>query len=83
MPHPADVITEFGEARQVHILAAKRIFDDMVKRAVERQVLAQRAKKIEALSPAAGSLLRTWIQNWNDSCKGLAPEEVPDTDDEF
>ena len=53
MPHPVDVITEFGEARQVHILAAKRIFDDMVKRSIERQVLAQRAKKIEALSPAA------------------------------
>ena len=83
MPHPADVITEYGEARQVHILAAKRIFDDMVKRAVERQVLAKRAKKIEALSPAAGSLLRTWIQNWNDSCKGLATGEAPDTDDDF
>ena len=50
MPHPVDVITEFGEARQVHILAAKRIFDDRVKRSIERQVLAQRAKKIEALS---------------------------------
>ena len=83
MPHPVDVNTEFGEARQVHILAAKRIFDDMVKRAVEQQVLAQRAKKIEALSPAAGSLLRLWILNWNDSCKGLATEDIPDTDDEF
>ena len=83
MPHPANVITEFGEARQVHILAAKRIFDDMVKRSIERQVLAQRAKKIEALSPAASSLLRKWIFDWNESCKGLAPEEIPDTDDEF
>ena len=83
MPHPADVITEFGEARQVHILAAKRIFDDMVKRAIERQVLAQRAKKIEALSPAARSLLRKWMVDWNRSCEGLTREEVPDTDDEF
>ena len=83
MPHPDDVITEFGEARQVHILAAKRIFDDMVKRSIERQVLAQRAKKIEALSPAAGSLLRKWMVDWNRSCKGLKSEEVPDIDDEF
>ena len=83
MPHPVDVITEFGEARQVHILAAKRIFDDMVKRAVERQVLAQRAKKIEALSPAAGSLLRKWMVDWNRSCEGLKSEEVPDTDSDF
>jgi len=83
MPHPVDINTEYGEARQVHILAAKRIFDDMVKRSIERQVLAQRAKKIEALSPAAGSLLRLWILNWNDSCKGLATEDIPDTDDEF
>ena len=83
MPHPVDVNTEFGEARQVHILAAKRIFDDMVKRSIERQVLAQRAKKIEALSPAAGSLLRKLIFDWNKSCKGLAPEDIPDTDDEF
>ena len=83
MPHPVDINTEYGEARQVHIIAAKRIFDDMVKRAVERQILTSRAKRIEALSPAAGSLLRTWIQNWNDSCKGLAPEEIPDTDSDF
>ena len=83
MPHPVDVNTEFGEARQVHILAAKRIFDDMVKRSIERQVLASRAKRIEALSPAAGSLLRTWIQNWNDSCKHLAPEDIPDTDSDY
>ena len=83
MPHPVDINTEYGEARQVHIIAAKRLFDDMVARAVERQILTSRAKRIEALSPAAGSLLRLWIQNWNDSCKGLAPEEIPDTDDEF
>ena len=83
MPHPVDAITEFGVCREVHLLAAKRIFDDIIKRSIERQVLIQRAKKIEALSPAAGSLLRTWIQNWNDSCKHLTPEEIPDTDDEF
>ena len=77
-----DVITEFGVAREIHILAAKRIFDDLVKRSIERQVLAQRAKKIETLSPAAGSLLRKWMLDWNKSCKGLAPEEVPDTDSE-
>ena len=83
MPHPMDVVTEYGEARQVHILAAKRIFDDMVKRTIERQVLAQRAKKIEALSPAARSLPRKWMVDWNRSCKHLTPEEIPDTDDEF
>ena len=78
-----DVITEFGVAREIHILAAKRIFDDMVKRSIERQVLAQRAKRIETLSPAAGSLLRKWMVDWNDSCKGLTPDEVPDTDSEY
>ena len=83
MPHPVDVNTEYGEARQVHIIAAKRLFDDMVARAVERQILTSRAKRIEALSPAAGSLLRKWIVDWNKSCKGLAPEEVPDTDSDF
>ena len=79
----ADVKTEYGIAREIHVIAAKRIFDDMVKRVIERQVLIQRAKRIEKISPAAGFLLRDWIVSWNKSCEGLKPEEVPDTDDEF
>ena len=78
-----DVITEFGVAREIHILAAKRIFDDIIKRSIERQVLIQRAKRIEKISPAAGASLRKWMADWNNSCKGLSPEEIPDTDSEF
>ena len=76
-------MTEYGIAREIHVLAAERIFDDMVKRSIERQVLAQRAERSESLSPAAGMLLRDWMQAWNKSCEGLKAEEVPDTDDEF
>ena len=78
-----DVMTEHGIAREIHVIAAKRLFDDLVKRSIERQVLAQRAKKIESLSLAAGMLLRDWAQAWNKSCEGLKQEEVPDTDDDF
>ena len=78
-----NVMTEFGPVREMHVGAAKRIFDDMLKRSFEKQVLIQRAKRIEGLSPAAGQLLRKWIHDWNKSCKGLTAEEVPDTDDEF
>ena len=78
-----DVMTEKGVAREIHIQSAKAIFDDCVKRDIERQVLAQRAKKIEKLSPAAGMLLRKWMNDWNRSCEGLRPEELPDTDDEY
>ena len=77
-----DVITEFGVAREIHILAAKRIFDDMVKRSIERQVLIQRAKRIEKISPVSAALLKNWMAAWNNSCRGLTPEEVPDTDSE-
>ena len=75
-----DVQTEYGVAQETHVLAARRIFDDMVKRSFERQVLVQRAKRIESLSPAAGMLLRDWMQAWNKSCEGLRPEEVADGD---
>ena len=78
-----DVQTPCGVAREIHLVAAKRIYQDMVKRAIERQVLTARAKRIEALSPAAGMLLRDWMEAWNKSCEGLKPEEVPDTDDDF
>ena len=78
-----DVQTEYGMAREQHIAAARRIFDDMVKRSIERQVLIQRATKIESLSPPAGKLLRKWMQIWNKSCEGLKPTEIPDTDDEY
>ena len=78
-----DVMTEYGIAREIHVIAAKRIFDDMIKRSIERQVLIQRAKRIEKLSPVSGMLLRDWIVSWNSSREGLKPEEVPDTDDEY
>ena len=78
-----DVITEYGVAREIHVIAAKRIFDDMIKRSIERQALIQRAKRIETLSPVSGALLRDWINEWNKSCEGLKPEEVPDTDSEY
>ena len=78
-----DVMTGYGIAREIHVIAAKRIFDDMVKRSIQKQVLSQRAKKIESLSPAAGMLLRDWMQAWNKSCECLKQEEVPDTDDDF
>ena len=45
-----DIQTEYGVAREQHIAAARRIFDDMVKRSIERQVLIQRATRIESLS---------------------------------
>ena len=78
-----DIQTEYGVAREIHVVAARRIFDDMVKRSIERQVLIQRATKIESLSPPAGKLLRKWMQMWNKSCEGLKAGEAPDTDDEF
>ena len=76
-------MTEFGVAREIHVTAAKRIFDDMVRRSIERQVLAQRAKKIETLSPAAGAVLRKWMGQWDKSCRGLETHEIPDTDNEY
>ena len=78
-----DVMTEYGVAREIHVRSARAIFDDMVKRAIERQVLVQRAKRFEKLSPAGGALLKSWITAWNKSCEGLQPHEIPDTDDEF
>ena len=78
-----DVQTKYGIAREIHVLAARRIFDDMVKRSIEKQVLIQRAKKIESLSPASGMLLRDWMERWNKSCEYLKSEDVPLTDDEF
>ena len=76
-------MTEFGVAQEIHIIAAKRIFHDMVKRSIDRQVLIQRAKQIEKLSPVSGALSRDLINQWNKSCEGLKPEEIPDTDNEF
>ena len=78
-----DVMTEYGIAHEIHILAAKECVDDSVKRVTERQMLIQRANRIEELSPAAGALLRKWVVDWNKSCEGLKPEEIPDTDNEF
>ena len=75
-----DIHTPYGLAREQHLAAAKRIYQDMVKRAIDRQVLVQRAKRIESLSPAAGMLLRDWMTAWNKSCEGHKPEEVANDD---
>ena len=78
-----DVLTEHGVAQEIHLIAAKRLFDDAIKRMIEKRVAVQRAKRLEKISPAAAALLKDWIQKWNDSCRGLTAEEVPDTDDDF
>ena len=71
------------EPKEIHVLAAKRLFDDAVRRMIDKKVAVQRAKRLEKISPAAAGLLKDWIKQWNDSCRGLTAEEVPDTDDEF
>ena len=78
-----DVMTEFGMAGEIHVIAARRIFEDAVKQAVGRQELIQNAKRIEKSSPVAGMLLCKWVEDYKKSCEGLKPEEIPDTDDEF
>ena len=77
-----DVMTEYGVAQEIHLIAAKRLFDDAIKRMIEKKVAVQRAKRLEKVSPAAAALLKDWVKQWNDSCRGLTAEEVPDTDDE-
>ena len=75
-----------NEMKEIHVLAAKRLFDDAVRRMIEKKVAVQRAKRLENISPAAAALLKDWIEQWNRgkaSCRGLTAEEVPDTDDEF
>ena len=69
--------------KEIHVIAAKRLFDDAVRRMIEKKVAVQRAKRLEKISPAAAALLKDWIKQWNDSCRGLTTEEMPDTDDEF
>ena len=77
------IMTEYGPAKEIHVDAAKRIYEDAVKQAIGRQELIQNAKKIEKLSPVAGMLLRKWVEAYKKSCEGLTVEEVPLTDDEF
>ena len=69
--------------KEIHVIAAKRLFDDAVKRMIEKKVPVQRAKRLEKISPAAAALLKDWIKQWNESCRGLSPEEMPLTDDEL
>ena len=71
------------EPKEIHVLAAKRLFDDAVRRMIDKKVAVQRAKRLEKISPAAAALLKDWIKQWNDSCRGLTAEEIPLTDDEF
>ncbi len=65
------------------VIAAKGLFDDAVKRMIEKRAAIQRAKRLEKISPAAAALLKDWVKQWNDSCRGLTAEEIPLTDDEF
>ena len=78
-----DVMTEYGVAREIDVIAAKRLFDDAIKSRIERAVAVQRAKHLEKISPVAAALLKGWMQKWNTSYRGLSSEEIPDTDDEF
>ena len=78
-----DVMTEYGVTREIHLTAAKRLFDDAVRRVMEKKVAVQHTKRLEKISPAAAALLKDWIKQWNDSSRGLTTEEVPDTDEEF
>ena len=78
-----DVMTEYGVAREIDVIAAKRLFDDATKSRIERAVAIQRAKHLEKISPVAAALLKGWMQKWNNSYRGLTAEEIPDTDDEF
>ena len=78
-----DVMTEYGVAREIDVIAAKRLFDDAIKSRIERAVAVQRAKHLEKISPVAAALLKGWMHKWNTSYRGLDVEEIPDTDSEF
>jgi hypothetical protein len=78
-----DVMTEYGVAREIDVIAARRLFDDAIKSMVEKKVAIQRAKHLEKISPVAAALLKGWMQKWNNSYRGLTAEEIPDTDDDF
>ena len=78
-----DVMTDHGMAQEIHLIAAKRLFDDAVKRMIEKKVAIQRAKRLEKISPVAAAMLKDWVKQWNKSCEGLTASEIPDTDDEF
>ena len=78
-----DVMTEYGVAREIDVIAAQRLFDDAIKSRIGKKVAVQRAKHLEKISPVAAALLKDWMQKWNNSYRGLRAEEIPDTDDEF
>ena len=78
-----DVMTEYGVAREIDVIAAKRLFDDAINSRIGKKVAVQRAKHLEKISPVAAALLKDWMQKWNNSYRGLTAEEVPLTDDEF
>ena len=78
-----DIMAEFGVAQEIHLTAAKRLLDDAVQRMIEKRVAVQCAKRLEKISPAAAALLKDWIKEWNDPCRGLIAEELPLTNDEF
>ena len=59
-----DVMTEYGVAQEIHLIAAKRLFDDAVKRMIEKRVAVQRAKRLEKISPVAAAMLKDWVKQW-------------------
>ena len=69
--------------KEIHVIAAKRLFDDAIACTIEKREAVQRAERLEKISPAAAGLLKDWIKEWKESCRGLTAEEVPDTDDEY
>ena len=69
--------------QEIHLIAAKRLFNDSIKGTIAKNVAVLRAKRLEKISPTAAALLKDWIKEWNNSYRGLRAEEVPDTDDEY
>ena len=81
--HKALRICRSGVVQEIHLVAARRLFNDSIKGRIEKNVAVLRAKRLEKISPAASALLKDWIKQWTESYRGLTAEEVPDTDDEY
>ena len=69
--------------KEIHIIAARRLFNDAIACTIEKTEAVQRAERLEKISPAAAALLKDWIKEWKESCRWLTAAEVPDTDDEL
>ena len=67
----------------IHVIAAKRLFDDAVACIIVKKVAVRRAKRLEKICPAAACLLRIWITQWKNPRREVMAEETQLTDDEF